>query len=99
MFDLLYKMEKLLSLYNLDCFLDLYVENPTTFRSDYFIENLFQNQAADNILTFMKEFTKRWILVEAKKFDFNFYLLHFLKKCVMKDTIGLIGHYVKSLAV
>jgi hypothetical protein len=47
----------------------------------------------------MIKLTRKWILVEMKVFDFNFYLMQFLKKCVRKDTIHLIGRYVKELEV
>jgi hypothetical protein len=45
----------------------------------------------------MVMFTKRWISSEIKTFDFEFYLIHFLKKCVRKDTIQIIGVYIKQL--
>ena len=47
----------------------------------------------------MISFTKRWILDEVRPFDFNFYLEYFLKKCVGKDTIVLIGSFIKQLSV
>jgi hypothetical protein len=34
-----------------------------------------------------------------KTFDFNFYLMHFLKKCVRKDHIAVIGAYVRELEI
>ena len=42
-------------------------------------------------------FTKKWISAEIKSFDFEFYLMHFLNKCVRKDTISIIGNYIKLL--
>ena len=77
----------------------LYIEHPLTFVSLYFMERMFKNQQIDTILTFMTQFTKRWILDEKATFDFNFYLMLFLKKCVRRDTIQVIGTYVKSLEV
>ena len=77
--------------------MDLYIEHPLTFRSEYFISNLFQFQHLEGILKFMVGFTKRWILCDIKKFDFNFYLLQFYKKCVAKDNLHIISKYIGSL--
>ena len=43
-FELLSRIEKSLSHYSLDIFMDLFIENPLTFRSESFIEKTFVNQ-------------------------------------------------------
>ena len=79
--------------------MDLYIENPITFNSDFFISSLYQNQNINTILKFMIKFTEKWILSELKGFDFNYYLMHFLKRCVKKDTIQTIATFLQQLDV
>lgn len=74
--------------------MDLFIENPLTFRSEYFIENVFLNQHNEVVLNFMLNLTTRWLLADLKIFDFNFYLIHFFKKCINDDKIATIGRYL-----
>jgi hypothetical protein len=79
--------------------MDLYVEHPLTFRSEYFIEQTFKNQHEEIILKFMRCFTSKWLLAELKIFDFNFYLLHFIRKCIAEDKMNILGRFIKEISI
>ena len=57
------------------------------------------DQNINTILKFMIKFTEKWILSELKGFDFNYYLMHFLKRCVKKDTIQTIAIFLQQLDI
>ena len=79
--------------------MDLYVEHPLTFRSEYFVQQTFKNQHEQVILNFMKALTSKWLLVDIKIFDFTFYLLHFIKKCIIQDKIGTLGRFLNQIKI
>jgi len=50
--------------------MDLYVEKPSTFCSEYFINTIFKIQTIETILKFMLLFTEKWVSSQIKNFDF-----------------------------
>lgn len=49
------------------------------------------------MLSFFEGFTARWLHADIKEFHFDYYLLHFLRKCVEEDRIGILGKYITNL--
>jgi hypothetical protein len=83
--------------------MEQYIVHPLTFKREYFIESMFKNQHEEVILKFMVGFTAKWLIPEQKtldyKFDYQFYLLNFLTKCVREDKIDLIGRFIKAISL
>jgi hypothetical protein len=79
--------------------MDLFIDSPLTFRSEHFIDKTFQNQHEEVILKMMRGLASKWLHSDNKIFDFSFYLLHLIRKCIAEDKINVLGRFIKTVSI
>ena len=43
--------------------------------------------------------TSKWLADDNKLFDFTFYLLHLIRKCISEDNMSVLGKFIKAVTV